>query len=452
MPKNIETTAFSHFFDDSTKISSAPEYLKKLKSHIILTLLVRDKVMVSDTQAVTSGNFRNLLRKDGVIRELLKKGYFKLAIRDRYDGEIVKSLNQLNRKFIANGNLDVGRKISNLKQDFFEKDDDISFFEQFSNCNEWKIDEISEIYTNKVMFYTMERLSSLVSAREIDIVKEEFAAEISQRRNGIKGLTGVFMYNVLPEKLYKRIGVPEFDLTTLLKECSDAAYQTALPSLMHLDTYFSDNHAKCFSLNCQRSPMWESIGETEILRIPTKSKFLVDSIADFDILDVVRLRDSRSSKRIRELVRNGVCTEYLIEEYKNNLEELYARIFETMVDKNPLTKSTISVSEDVRLSKRVYMIENSLGFLVEVLGLHFLFPGIGFAITSLFNRNIRKTLPSPEDKRAREMANWHLQQEKVNQHMENVGENKKIDFDTPALMNVVGNEVVSSPENVGVIS
>ncbi|MFK3781752.1 hypothetical protein [Agrobacterium sp. NPDC089420] len=417
---------YSLLADDNQQISIDAKYKKALKAHIIITLTFNDNMVFSDNQLVTSPNLRDLIARDGVIRELSKEKLFSLAARQGHDESApsqIQTLLETQKQFFAQGKITSERiDIGRVK--------DLDFADQHFRKIGWNYREVRQHFTDVVATLLCDQFSPLLSPSDF----RTFSEILSEERERDRGLGREFLQRRFPSLVMQRLVNPPEQTHQLIHDCTEGPYISNLPRVLSLNPIYASSHARSFETMrglklAQLEPAFSFKSKPRL-----SYEHYIEGLSRLDVDDIMWLRQTDELKEYQSFAHRDLSKSAVAHDLTVSFQSINQRIVDRIIDRFPELKASTSEAPDQIIRSRWAKAEFAGGILLEAIGAAVeLQTGLGLGISVLFSLAERKFGASNKRISQHDNAQWEARNRQLGHLLEDKGMDAKIAFEMPVL-------------------
>lgn len=353
--------SYSLVLHDDTSYSNGEKFERLLAAHIIYNLLTSERFYISDSQVVGTRNFRNMLRNNDTIKEMVKAHSIVFLTRETWEWhpEYNNDTKDAESHWEAIQNSFIRNEKMRTSHNFYSVKDDLKFLNDHAKTEEWRYQDISNnfsdrLYESLTSNFARAKLGELVYTEVCDIANQEIAKKPKDDRLG-----ATFAEKKLVQALQKK-GIPLVgQQIQFLKDCYKGHYAKNLPDAMGLLPHYTDDLAGAFDIMRGFKLEWSEPETTTIKERSLKSEFIVEGLLRLTPDDIERVRRGHAFRRFNELSVNDNDKVKAASEIALAYGELCTDINERIVNRLGLPASLIS--EDNALQSKVRWLKSDTG-------------------------------------------------------------------------------------------
>lgn len=324
-------TSYSLLFDEGNARSKDPGQRDTLKAHLIHALLMNERLVLSDSQVLTSRNFRILLGEEPVFLNYLTPETFQIAFRELGNTTLVS----LNERFFEIGKLDPATHPSYRNAALLER------LESRAARITWRYQDLANGYRDRMAaFFREGRFPAQFGARRGEELAESLDAFDAWRRTtpefaeSPKDVTmiGRDVFNGPFLEFMERQAAPLNDAELALTlDYSNAVYLSNMAMRLSADPIYDKAQARQIDLLGRPVGDKEAIGEEKRVRTTLDASRYVEGLIALQPTDVFALRDSREFKDFSRLKHRFSGTQHDCEQLEQAVQEYLVRIDELIL-------------------------------------------------------------------------------------------------------------------------
>lgn len=275
--------------DENCAFSKDEGQYSGFKAHVMFNVITGGDLTFSDNQIMSSPNLRMLVRKDGVIREMISNGQIKLAVRVEEE-DSPKDLHDVFEDFIREGKIPRGyRSLSDSPE--------ITFMQEKAEKIGWDYSTIRDNFTADCGRVVREQAKLSLEPSQVDLLQEELTRETAEN----EGLGRIFLQKHLPELMEREALMSRDQAFAFLTRCSDAVYLSNLPKTIGLNPIYADEHRPSFELLRGGNYHLNDFGDPLDLKPRLSAKHFTEGLNMLDVEDVAHIQNSPAFREYRML-------------------------------------------------------------------------------------------------------------------------------------------------------
>lgn len=417
--------------DGNLPISKEERLTKAFKAHLLYTLIFNEKMVLSDSQAISSANLRRLVSRDGVIRDLFKQGRFQLAVRKGVSEETSESVMHL--VDIQTALLNAGGLI--YGQHKIGTEAELEFMASHAPVLPWTYWDVRNKYTATCKKTLETGFAPYLSDSDFQKL-QEIVEEETVRDNG---LGRAFLQQNLLEEMRRRSIVLPQNANEIIMDATEAPYISNLPSTLDLSPIYAESHQRSFQL--LRGKRFELVDASDPLsvRASLDCEHYVEGLSMLDVDDIEAIRDSDVMLSYQELQSADFSKETNIHDLQHAYAATNILIEERIIRRFPQLKVSTGTPQRREVRRKwarfgsnssgvLDLVCMSLGFLDLLVP-----PMLGTGYTVIFEMIKNKSLPSNDKARVDDIAQHKLAMKSLDRHLKTIGRAEQIKFQEDVL-------------------
>ncbi len=410
---------FSLWADDSHAEAVDPALRKAFKAHFFLNYILNDRIILSDSQAITCRNFRHLVRYDAAVSHVIKEGGLGIASRTFGESkEGVKSLLDLEREFREGGKIRDTNKMPDNRVE------ELEFIEDHALIKPWEISQIGKNYAQNSKRILFEHFCAALNDSDRRLA-ESLVAEQEEK----KPLDRFFLQEEFLNLLMPRL-MGQYDMeriSSLLQECYIAPYVSNLPSILDLTPIYLPEHKRSFQILRGVSFEMEDVGDPIDLRPQLDHAHYIEGICRLDIDDVMSLKRDKAVNNYKRLSSQAITTENDHEALQHAYMEANITIEHKMINRFPELRLSTQEPEKKFVKRQFARDKMNVGVALDLLGLCVSLPGIGTLTSALFDVYEKKKFGTADERDRKTIAEYQADMKKVERYLKQTNQIGKIE-------------------------
>lgn len=412
-------TAYTLLADENSRFSKDPAVAKAFRAHVVYNIITQGTLTFSDNQVMSSPNLRQLLRSDGIVRELVKNKAIQVAVRDP-EGQGPQTLPEVFEAFRIDGKIPPG-----LER--IENSPEIEFVEQSAVKVSWDYNSVRSNFTDDCRRVLLDQARDQWSDSHFEFLR----MAILEEEEADQGLGRIFLQGRLPDMIEQEGIMRRDDAFAFLTRCTDAVYLSNLPKTIGLDPIYAEEHRDSFMLLRGGSYELKDYGDPIDLKPKLDHAHFTHGLNMLDVDDIAAIHASSTFKAYRNASVSASSTDRF-EELFVLYGELNREIEDRMIQRFRELKRH-SPAPDPRKIQRRYgsWVSQGVARLMDVLSIASIVPGamgvpLGWGANLLVDVVNRKINP---ERRHADAAMHELEKAKFAAYLRAEGKADKLSFE-----------------------
>lgn len=277
--------------DENCSFSRTPALQPNFRAHLMFNVLTNGAITLSDNQAMSSPHVRLLMRRDGVMKEMLKESFINLAVRENAESGLTP-LDEVFDMFLREKKLPRGfTKLAESPE--------IAFMQEHGTKIGWSYSAVRTRFTNDCKDIIFDQLGRQnLPENQIDAVKDIIAHKQDSEDGG---LGRNFLRDQLPNVLAEHGILKRAKAKKLLSTWTDAVYLSNLPKTIGLNPIYAEEHSESFQILRGRPHEFRQFEDDYDLRPRLHASHFIQGLNQLDIDDIYKIQQTPAYKAFSRL-------------------------------------------------------------------------------------------------------------------------------------------------------